>query len=76
MRGELGAVDAGDVPLGLKVHDLGQHSWRSAKEMGFDDIHTHGEGDDTVFMPGATHEELLKKLDDSKAYYGMKKKKK
>ena len=49
---------------------------KKAKEMGFNDIHTHGEGEDTVFMPGATHEELLKKLDDSKAYYGMKKKKK
>jgi hypothetical protein len=67
----------------LAGHDLSDYSFnnpgqamKKAKEMGFDDIHTHGEGDDAVFMPGATHKELLKKLDDSKAYYGMKKKKK
>ena len=33
-----------------------------AKKMGFDDVHTHGEGDDTVFMPGPSHEALMKKL--------------
>ena len=33
-----------------------------AKKMGFDDIHTHGEGDDTVFMPGPSHEALMKKI--------------
>ena len=38
-----------------------------AKKMGFDDIHTHGEGDDTVFMPGPSHEALMKKLGESKA---------
>ena len=36
-----------------------------AKKMGFDDIHTHGKGDDTVFMPGPTHEALLKKIGES-----------
>jgi hypothetical protein len=38
-----------------------------AKKMGFDDVHTHGEGDDTVFMPGPSHEALMKKLGESKA---------
>lgn len=65
----------------LAKYDLSKYSFnnpgqamKKAKEMGFDDIHTHGEGDDTVFMPGASHEELLKKLDNSKGGYGMKKK--
>ena len=38
-----------------------------AKKMGFDDIHTHGEGDDTVFMPGPSHEALMKKIGGAKA---------
>jgi hypothetical protein len=66
----------------LANHDLSKYSFsnpgqamKKAKEMGFDNIHTHKQGDDSVFMPGATHEELLKKLDDSKGNWGMKKKK-
>ncbi len=63
-------------------YDLSKYSFstpgqamKKAKEMGFDNIHTHKKGDDSVFMPGATHEELLKKLDDSKGNWDMKKKK-
>ena len=66
----------------LAKHDLRDYSFnnpgqamKKAKEMGFDNIHTHKKGDDSVFMPGATHEELLKKLDDSKGNWNMKKKK-
>jgi hypothetical protein len=41
-----------------------------AQEMGFegsgeDMIHTHGEGEETVFMPGPSHEVLLEMLDMS-----------
>ena len=56
------------------AHDMSKYSFnnpgeamKKAKEMGFDDIHTHGEGDDTVFMPGPNHEALMKKLGHSKA---------
>lgn len=38
---------------------------KKAKEMGFEKVHTHGEGDNTVFMPGPSHEALLKKLGKS-----------
>ena len=55
-------------------HDMKKYSFdnpgqamQMAKKMGFDDIHTHGEGDDTVFMPGPSHEALMKKLGESKA---------
>ena len=55
-------------------HDMKKYSFNNpgqamqmAKKMGFDDIHTHGEGDDTVFMPGPSHEALMKKLGESKA---------
>ena len=36
---------------------------KKAKEMGFEDIHTHGEGDDAVFMPGPTHKALMDKIE-------------
>jgi hypothetical protein len=60
------------------AHNMSKYSFnnpgaamKKAKEMGFDDIHTHGEGDDTVFMPGPSHEALMKKLGHSKASYNM-----
>ena len=33
-----------------------------AKKMGFDKVHTHKVGDKTVFMPGPSHDELMKKI--------------
>ena len=38
-----------------------------ARKMGFDKVHSHGEGDDTVFMPGPSHEALMKMRGESKA---------
>lgn len=35
---------------------------KMAKKMGFDKIHTHKMGEDSVFMPGESHEALMKKL--------------
>lgn len=56
------------------AHNMSKYSFnnpgeamKKAKEMGFDDIHTHGDGDDAVFMPGPSHEALMKKLKHSKA---------
>ena len=52
-------------------HDMSKYSFdnpgeamKKAKEMGFEDIHTHGEGDDAVFMPGPSYEALMKKIGD------------
>ena len=36
-----------------------------AKKMGFDKVHTHKVGDKTVFMPGPTHDALMKKINAS-----------
>ena len=35
---------------------------QAAKKLGFDKVHTHKVGDKTVFMPGPSHEALMKKL--------------
>jgi hypothetical protein len=35
-----------------------------AQDMGLDAIHTHGSGDDTVFMPGQSHEALVEMLEE------------
>ena len=45
------------------VFDNPGEAMEKAKEMGFEDIHSHGEGDDAVFMPGPSHEALMKKLE-------------
>ena len=55
-------------------HDMKKYSFNNpgqamqmARKMGFDKVHSHGEGDDTVFMPGPSHEALMKKLGESTA---------
>ena len=51
---------------------------KKAKEMGLDKIHTHETDDDkSIFMPGKTHEELMKKIKEMSArHYGEDSKKK
>tara|TARA_A100001011_G_scaffold389505_1_gene471136 strand:- start:770 stop:1990 length:1221 start_codon:yes stop_codon:yes gene_type:complete len=68
---ECGSCDCDEIEA---KHDMKKYSFNNpgqamqmAKKMGFDDVHTHGEGDDTVFMPGPSHEALMKKLGESKA---------
>ena len=60
------------------AHNMSKYSFNNpgeamkmAKKMGFDKVHSHGEGDDIVFMPGPSHEALMKKLKESKAEYDM-----
>ena len=60
------------------AHNMSKYSFNNpgeamkmARKMGFDKVHSHGEGDDTVFMPGPSHEALMKKLKESKAEYDM-----
>ena len=50
---------------------------KKAKEMGLDGIHSHKDGEKTVFMPGPSHEALMKKIGDSEAslWKNIKKKK-
>jgi len=51
-----------DMPDEMKFDNPGE-AMSKAQEMGFEGIHTHGEGEDTVFMPGATHSALMEELD-------------
>ena len=59
-----------EVPEEYRLGNPGE-AVEMAQEMGFgedtdlagdDLIHTHGSGDDTVFMPGPSHEDLVEKL--------------
>jgi hypothetical protein len=62
------------------AHDMSKYSFNNpgeamqmAKKMGLDDIHSHGSGDDAVFMPGKNHEELMKKIGGPKEEADAKK---
>jgi hypothetical protein len=55
-------IDNQDVPAEYRFDNPGE-AMEKAQEMGFESIHTHGEGEDTVFMPGASHEELVAELE-------------
>jgi len=45
------------------VFDNPGEAMSKAEEMGFSEIHTRGEGEDTEFMPGASRQALLDELD-------------
>jgi len=47
-----------DVPDEF-IFDNPGSAMSKAQDMGFEEIHTHGEGSDTVFMPGPTHSDLM-----------------
>ena len=51
------------------VYDNPGEAQERAKELGLDGIHSHKEGDMTIFMPGKTHEEYEKKTGEKLAYY-------
>ncbi len=51
------------------VFDNPGEATRRAKELGLEGIHSHKEGDTTVFMPGKTHEEYEKKTGKKLASY-------
>ena len=51
------------------VFDNPAEATNRAKELGLEGIHSHKEGDTTVFMPGKTHEEYEKKTGEKLASY-------
>ena len=53
-----------DVPDELIFDNPGE-AMSEAQSMGFEEIHSHGEGENTVFMPGPSHSALLEELDQS-----------
>jgi len=52
-----------DVPDEFVFDNPGE-AMNKAEEMGFEEIHPRGEGEDTVFMPGESHQDLLDKLEE------------
>jgi hypothetical protein len=56
------AENMAEVPESMKFDNPGE-AMSKAEDMGFEEIHTHGEGDNTVFMPGPTHDALLDELE-------------
>jgi hypothetical protein len=51
-----------DVPDEYQFDNPGE-AMEAAQDLGLDDIHTHGDGEDTVFMPGEDMDTLLEALE-------------
>ena len=54
--------------MGELAFDNPSEAMKKAKEMGFDKVHNHKENGKDVFMPGPSHEALMKKVKETKAY--------
>ena len=54
--------------MGELVFDNPGEAMKKAKEMGFDKVHNHKQNGKDVFMPGPSHEALMKKVKETKAY--------
>jgi len=51
-----------EIPDEYRFDNPGE-AMAKAQEMGFEAIHSHGEGEETVFMPGESHDALLSELE-------------
>jgi len=58
--------EAAEAPSKYAFNNPGE-AMEAARKMGFDKIHNHKVGGKNVFMPGPSHEALMKKLGESKA---------
>ena len=58
--------EAAEAPSKYAFNTPGE-AMEAARKMGFDKIHNHKVGGKDVFMPGPSHEALMKKLGESKA---------
>ena len=58
--------EAAEAPSKYAFNNPGK-AMEAARKMGFDKIHNHKVGGKDVFMPGPSHEALMKKLGESKA---------
>jgi len=54
--------------MGELAFDNPGEAMKKAREMGFDKVHNHKENGKDVFMPGPSHEALMKKVKETKAY--------
>ena len=53
--------------MGELAFDNPGEAMKKAKEMGFDKVHNHKQNGKDVFMPGPSHEALMKKVKETKA---------
>lgn len=53
--------------MGELAFDNPGEAMKKAREMGFDKVHNHKENGKDVFMPGPSHEALMKKVKETKA---------
>lgn len=53
--------------MGELAFDNPSEAMKKAREMGFDKIHNHKQNGEDVFMPGPSHEALMKKVKETKA---------
>ena len=59
------------------MFDNPDEATKKAKEMGLDGIHSHKDGDKTIYMPGASHEALMQKIEsDASLWKNIHKKRK
>ena len=61
--------------MGELAFDNPGEAMKKAREMGFDKVHNHKENGKDVFMPGPSHEALMKKVKETKAELSKEQKK-
>jgi hypothetical protein len=55
-------IEAKPTPEDYMFNNPGEAT-KKAKEMGLDGIHSHKDGDKTIFMPGPSHKALMDKIE-------------
>ena len=67
-------IEAKPTPEDYMFNNPGEAT-KKAKEMGLDGIHSHKDGDKTIFMPGASHKALMDKIEsDASIWENIRKK--
>ena len=67
-------IEAKPTPEAYMFNNPGEAT-KKAKEMGLDGIHSHKDGDKTIFMPGPSHKALMDKIEsDASIWENIRKK--
>jgi|TARA_R110001606_G_scaffold118830_1_gene249547 hypothetical protein len=67
-------IEAKPTPEDYMFNNPGEAT-KKAKEMGLDGIHSHKDGDKTIFMPGPSHKALMDKIEsDASIWENIRKK--
>ena len=75
---EIEAIILDELDETRSAHNMSKYTFdnpgeamKMAKKMGMDKIHKGKSGEKDIFMPGASHSELLKKVEESDAGHGL-----